>query len=573
MANKYPDGGKTSLIIGRENAANGQPITDRTNMVQRRYPLVSWNINEDGALEESGASRASRAASPGEDGRLSAVGTAEFEVGVEGMLDIDQAIFWDDTPESIALPDKVLAPDITNVSAIVGATFFTDTADVTVGIVDGGDITDTADFTLETGFGGYADAVTLTVTPDGSAALTDTAVDGEIIITYKDANREETDITLAFANAAVDTPQTTDLPADTDIVSISATGFSAGTVDITASVAGNEARNPRVGQPGKLHFVLSDANANGKIIVKGLRRAGLVSDDVLVQNEEITLDATGTDVTSEKWFHEILDIDIVDDSDPPVAFTTGTVELTCEPEGYETKFELSDDLPDPLSMEAELAEMPVRVQKAYVTGATIAVGSPNRVTANIQAKRLDEARTIEGGHVEQYQSTAAANPTEFAFPSTRFHPSWGIIVEIDGEALLFSGATIGVDQGVSVGEGSLTASRFADDLETAERAISISVNSFFQFGTAAADTFIRWQTKYRDREATDVKIASYHFPVEGRQYSREYILPYCLVNVPVPLNVTGRGRVPRTIEFIAYPTPGKTADDVTLYVIGGDEWV
>ena len=224
-------------------------------------------------------------------------------------------------------------------------------------------------------------------------------------------------------------------------------------------------------------------------------------------------------------------------------------------------------------MEAELAEMPVRVQKAYVTGATIAVGSPNRVTANIQAKRLDEARTIEGGHVEQYQSTAAANPTEFAFPSTRFHPSWGIIVEIDGEALLFSGATIGVDQGVSVGEGSLTASRFADDLETAERAISISVNSFFQFGTAAADTFIRWQTKYRDREATDVKIASYHFPVEGRQYSREYILPYCLVNVPVPLNVTGRGRVPRTIEFIAYPTPGKTADDVTLYVIGGDEWV
>ena len=72
--------------------------------------------------------------------------------------------------------------------------------------------------------------------------------------------------------------------------------------------------------------MLSDANANGKIIVKGLRRAGLVSDDVLTQNEEITLDATGTDVTSEKWFHEILDIDIVDNSDPPAAFTTGTVE-------------------------------------------------------------------------------------------------------------------------------------------------------------------------------------------------------------------------------------------------------
>ena len=563
MANKYPDGGKTSLIIGRENAANGQPITDRTNMVQRRYPLVSWNVQEDGALEESGASRASRAASPGEDGRLSAVGPVEFEVGVEGMLDIDQAIFWDDSPESTALPNKVLAPDTTNVADIVAATFFTATADVDVTIVDDGAADSVADLTLETGFGGYEDDVILTATLSASGS-------GSITISYKDADRETDDLTIDISST---TTGTATLPAEAEITGISiATAFASGTVDITASVAGNEARNPRVGHPGKLHFVLSDANANGKIIVKGLRRAGLVSDDVLTQNEEITLDATGMDVTSEKWFHEILDIDIVDNSDPPVAFATGTVTLTCEPEDYETKFELSDDLPDSLSMEAELAEMPVRVQKAYVTGATIAIGSPNRVTANIQAKRLDEARTIEGGHVEQYVSTAAANPTDFAFPSTRFHPSWGIVVEIDGEALLFSGATIGVDQGVSVGEGSLTASRFVDDLETAERAITISVNTFFQFGTAAADMFIRWQTKFRDREATDVKIASYHFPVEGRQYSREYILPYCLVNVPVPLNVTGRGRVPRTIEFIAYPSIGETSDDITLYVTGGDQW-
>ena len=72
----------------------------------------------------------------------------------------------------------------------------------------------------------------------------------------------------------------------------------------------------------------------------------------------MTLDATGKDATSTKHFHEILDISILDDTGAD--FATGTITVTSEPDGFETVFELNDDEPTRLTVEAELAEVPVR---------------------------------------------------------------------------------------------------------------------------------------------------------------------------------------------------------------------
>lgn len=452
--------------------------------------------------------------------------------------------------------------------------FFAATGDVTVTAVDGQNLAGTGAKTVIETLGGYTTEETLTVTPDASAALTTSSVDGTINIAYRDANGDAQTITLTFSSSNVTTAQTTTLPAGATITGVTTTGFSAGTFDITASIAANIVRNPRADQPGKLRFQFSAENASGSIVISGKRKAGLKADSTLLQEETMQLSSTGadtTDVKSSKHFYQLTDIKILDSSGDEV-LGTGTVEITSQPDGYETLFELGDDIIDPLSVEAELAEIPWRYEAFRVRSAVMNFGNPNNISIDAIAKRVDEERTIEGGDTPQYISTRAAYPTEFPFVTRRIFPSWGGYLEVDGQVLLFSGVTLTFDNGLQFTEG-LQGERFSDEVERQTRAISASFNVYFYTGTSGADLYTRWQEKFREREGIDASARIYHFPSTGRLHEVRVDMPNMILSAPVPLNISDRGRVARTIEATAYRSDDATSsDNATITWIGSEQW-
>ena len=347
------------------------------------------------------------------------------------------------------------------------------------------------------------------------------------------------------------------------------TGFASGTFDVTASIATKLVRNPEVGNPGKLRIQLSAAQAGGRIEITGLRRAGLKSTSVLRQFEKIDLD-TATDITSEKLFHEILDFTVYDSSGDVVL--TGTVELTSRPNGFETEFTLSDELPPSLTGEAELAEIPWRYEKMRFSTVTFNFGSPNSIGLDIIASRVDEERTIEGGHNPQYVATRALYPTEFPFVTRRILPSWGGYLVLDDQVLLFEGLTLSFASGLVFSEGR-QAERFREDVERETRIISASFDVYFYTGTSAADVYTQWQELFRDREGFDVRASAFHWPVSGRQHELRLDMPNMLLSGPVGLPISERGRVNRTVEATAFPTDDATTpDNAKITWVGEESW-
>ena len=344
--------------------------------------------------------------------------------------------------------------------------------------------------------------------------------------------------------------------------------------DYFTAVTTKVARNPGVGEPGKLHFELSSANAGGSIVIRGLRRTGVstLDESLLLQEETITLDATGMDATSIKHFHEILDIGFLDATG--MDFTTGTITLTSEPAGFATPFRLNDDEPTRLTIEAELAEVPVRYYNMLPGQVTFNLGTPNSIGIDWLGTRVDEERTIEGGHTRQLigSSTRALNPTEFPFVTRRILPSWGGYLVLDGQALLFEGMTLTFNHGWEFSTGH-HAERFQDDVERQTRIIGASFNVYAQYGTASGDIYTNWQEKFRERNGSPVEASAFHFPASGRQYELRVDMPNMLLNAPVPLNVADRGRVQRTVEATAFRTSGATtADNAVVTFVGEDFW-
>ena len=116
---------KTSFIFARETESTGSPITDRTQIVKRRYVVTAWNHDENSEKEQSDSLRAGRADVFGEDGFLWGDGDIEIEIPSEsGFLDIIQGVLADPTPVSTAIPDKTLVASGTDLSDIVAANYF-----------------------------------------------------------------------------------------------------------------------------------------------------------------------------------------------------------------------------------------------------------------------------------------------------------------------------------------------------------------------------------------------------------------------------------------------------------------
>ena len=574
MATERRQAEKTSFIFGREDPNTGSPITDRKQIVKRRYVVTSWNHDENSEKEQSDSLRAGRADVFGEDGFLWGDGDIEIEIPSEsGFLDIIQGVLGDPTPVSVAIPDKTLVPASTDVSAIVAADYFSGTTDVTVKVIDAQKITDADAKTIAENLSAYREELTLTVTPDSDADLTSAATDGTIVITYLDAEGESQMITLTFADASKTTAQMTKLPAGATVTEVESMGWDAGTFDITTAIAGNIVRNPEPDRPGQLRFEFSEANAGGQVIVRGVRKVGLASSDTLPMREVLKLSETGSetmDIALEKYFHRINKVEIKNKDGGD--FSTGTVEITSRPGGYETTLKTVNDEFPGWSMEPEVGGEPWVVTKGVPIGAEIAIGDNIRATIPILSNRVDKRRTIEGGDEAQFVSTAVQHPSEFPFVGRRFFSAYGKYLEIDGEAVICDAAPISIAHNYDFAQGKKPG-RFRRGTEpTARRNVTSSIQTKYESGTEEADIFIRWDEKFRNNEPVSARIVTYQWLGDGRQLAIIYELPYCEISDPVRVAATGAGSIPVTIALKAVPPPGETEGELTVRIISDDRW-
>ena len=574
MATQRRQAEKTSFIFGREDPNTGSPITDRKQIVKRRYVVTSWNHDENSEKEQSDSLRAGRADVFGEDGFLWGDGDIEIEIPSEsGFLDIIQGVLGDPTPVSVAVPDKTLVPAQTDVSDIVAADYFSDTTDVTVKVIDAQKITDADAKTIAENLSAYPEELTLTVTPDSDADLTSAATDGTIVITYLDAEGASQAITLTFADASKTTAQMTKLPAGATITEVESMGWDAGTFDITTAIAGNIVRNPEPNRPGQLRFEFSEANAGGQVIVRGVRKVGLASSDTLPMREVLKLSETAdetTDVALEKYFHRINKVEIKDKDGAD--FSTGTVEITSRPGGYETTLKTVNDEFPGWSMEPEVGGEPWVVTRGVPIGAEIAIGDNIRATIDILSNRVDKRRTIEGGDAEQFQSTAAQHPDEFPFVGRRFFSAYGKYLEINGEAVICDAAPISIAHNYDFAQGKIPG-RFRRGTEpTARRNVTSSVQTKYESGTSEEDVFVRWDEKFRNNEPVSARIVTYQWLGNGKQLAIIYELPYCEITDPVRVAATGAGSIPVTIALKAVPPPGETEGELRVTIVGDDQW-
>ena len=575
MATERRQAEKTSFIFGRENENTGSPITRyESEIVKRRYVVTSWNHDENSEKEQSDALRAGRADVFGEDGFLWGDGDIEIEIPSEsGFLDIIQGVLGDPTPVSVAVPDKTLVPATTDVSDIVAADYFSDTADVTVKVIDAQKITDADAKTIAENLSAYREELTLTVAPDSDADLTSAATDGTIVITYTDADGASQTITLTFADAAKTTAQMTKLPAGATVTEVESMGWDAGTFDITTAIAGNIVRNPEPDRPSQLRFEFSEANAGGQVIVRGVRKVGLASSDTLPMREVLKLsetDSETTDVALEKYFHRINKVEIKNKDGAD--FSTGTVEITSIPGGYETTLKTVNDEFPGWTLEPEVGGEPWVVTKGVPIGAEIAIGDNIRATVDILSNRVDKRRTIEGGDEEQFVTTAAQHPSEFPFVGRRFFSAYGKYLEINGEAVICDAAPISINHNYDFAQGKIPG-RFRRGTEpTARRNVTSSVQTKYESGTSEEDVFVRWDEKFRNNEPVSARIVTYQWLGNGKQLAIIYELPYCEITDPVRVAATGAGSIPVTISLKAVPPPGSTEGELRVTLISDDVW-
>ena len=577
MATETRTGEKSSAIFARRGPTD-QNVTDRKKFWGRRYAVTNFGHDEDSDSRESRALRGGRADTFGERGSLWGSGPIGMEIpaGGEGYMDILHSLLGEPTPVSTPIPDKTLVAAGTDVSDVVAAKYFRDTADATVKVVDAQTLSGDDEKSVVENLGTYTDALTLSVTPDSDADLTSSTTDGTITITYTDANGETQAIARAFADAAKTTAQMVNLPSGAIIKTVEATGWSAGKFDITTEIAADIVRNPDSEHPGKLRFEFSDANVGGKITVRGLRKIGLRSDDTLRLKETIELSETAAetmDVSLSQYFHKIGKVEIVDASG--TAFTIGTVKITASPGGYKTVMPLVDTLSNGLDIEGEVGGEPRTIRKGVVIGGEIDISNTIGITVNILSRRVDKRKTIDGDPFEeQFIPTAVLHPDEFPFVTERFFTDIGAYLELDGEATIFDSAPIVIAHNYDFDDGK-TGSPFRDDLAPdSRRNVTTNIATSYRAGTSEEDKFIRWDEKFRNKEPVSARIATYQWLTNGEQVAVIYDLGYCEVTAPVRVEASGPGKIPITVALKAVPNPATgEQSEITVTIIGQDQWI
>jgi hypothetical protein len=589
MATRQIKAEDTSMVFGR-----GPNITDRNDLVKngdgkiREYLVTSWEHDEDSDLIENEALSPGRAGVPDEINFLWGSGPFSVQVPSEnGFLDLIQPLLNDPTPVSVAIPDKTLVPAGVNLADIVAANYFTDTANATVKVVDAQNLmgAPNANKTITDNLGAYENELTLTVTPNGDADLTSSSTDATIVITYTDADGESQTITLTFADAAKTTAQMTSLPAGATITRVRSTGWSAGTFSITTAIAGNIVRNPELDRPGRLRvkYTAGTNNLTGHtLLVRGVRRVGLASNDTLPLRESIEL---GADVLSAKYFHRINKVEVKKPDGTVASSLTaddGTVEIVAEPGGYETKLKVTNDDPEGLSFEADVGGEPRVVTRGVFISGNIEIGDTIGATFEMLSNRVDKRQTLENRDDEQFtsmmQKDREDHPTDlsardFQRVSSRFYSGHGRFLEIDGEAVICNSVGLDIAHNYDFVQGKVPGMFRRDTDATARRLTTASVNTNYESGSDEEDVFVRWDQKYRNREKVDARVATYQFLGNGRQLSIIYRMRNCDIQSPVRVPANSPGVVPVTVELKALPQPGQVDGEIEVTIISDDQWV
>ena len=490
----------------------------------------------------------------------------------------------DPSPISTKIPNKTLVAAGTNLETIAAANYFSDTADATVTVVDGENLSGAANANkaIAENLGAYPQEITLTVAPDSDAALTNQSTDATIVIAYIDADGETQTLTLTFTNAAKTDAQMASLPAGATITRVRSTGWSAGTFDITTAIAGNIVRNPEPDRPGQLRVKYTGGTlTDHTLLVRGVRRVGLASNDTLPLRESIEL---GADVLGDKYFHRIHKVEIKDADGVAVADADvdGTVEITAEPGGYETKLKVSNDDPDGLSFEADVGGEPRVVTRGVFISGNIEIGDTIGATFEMLSNRVDKRQTLEDRDDEQFMSMMQKDredhPTDlsardFQRVSSRFYSGHGRFLEIDGEAVICNSVGLDIAHNYDFVQGKVPGMFRRDTDATARRLTTASVNTNYESGSDEEDVFVRWDQKYRNREKVDARVSTYQWLGNGKQLSIIYRMKNCDIQSPVRVPANSPGVVPVTVELKALPLEGQVDGEIEVIIVSEDQWV
>ena len=572
MATRQIKAEDTSHIFG-----HGPNITKRSEMIGTQYLVTSWEHDEDSEKTESESLRPGRASVFGEDGFLWGTGPISMEIPSEkGFLDIIQPLLNDPNPVSTPIPKKTLVAAGTNLADIVVADYFSGTDDATVKVVDAQDLMGAANAnkTIADSLAMYPEELTLTVTPNGDADLTSASTDATIVIAYTDADGEAQTITLTFADGVKTTAQMTSLPAGATITRVGSTGWSAGKFDITTEIAGNVVRNPEPDRPGKLRVKYTGDLSGHTLLIRGVRRVGLASDDTLPLRESIDL---GADVLTDKYFHRINKVELKDANgaivDTSTLTGTHTIEIIAEPGGYETKLKVVNDDPDGLTFEVRVGGEPWVVTRGIFIGGNIEIGDTIGATFEMLSNRVDKRRTIENRDDEQFVPTMDQYPTEFPLIGRRFYSGYGRYLELDGEAVLCNAVGLNIAHNYDFVQGKIPG-RFRRDTEpNARRLTTASVNTNYESGSSEEGVFVRWDEKFRNNESVDARVATYQWLGNGRQLSIIYRMRNCELQSPVRVAAGSPGTVPVDVDLKAVPPEGSTDGEIEVIIISDDQWV
>lgn len=572
MATRQIKAEDTSHIFG-----HGPNITKRSEMIGTQYLVTSWEHDEDSEKTESESLRPGRASVFGEDGFLWGTGPISMEIPSEkGFLDIIQPLLNDPNPVSTPIPKKTLVAAGTNLADIVVADYFSGTDDATVKVVDAQDLMGAANAnkTIADSLAMYPEELTLTVTPNGDADLTSASTDATIVIAYTDVDGEAQTITLTFADGVKTTAQMTSLPAGATITRVGSTGWSAGKFDITTEIAGNVVRNPEPDRPGKLRVKYTGDLSGHTLLIRGVRRVGLASDDTLPLRESIDL---GADVLTDKYFHRINKVELKDANgaivDTSTLTGTHTIEIIAEPGGYETKLKVVNDDPDGLTFEVRVGGEPWVVTRGIFIGGNIEIGDTIGATFEMLSNRVDKRRTIENRDDEQFVPTMDQYPTEFPLIGRRFYSGYGRYLELDGEAVLCNAVGLNIAHNYDFVQGKIPG-RFRRDTEpNARRLTTASVNTNYESGSSEEDVFVRWDEKFRNNESVDARVATYQWLGNGRQLSIIYRMRNCELQSPVRVAAGSPGTVPVDVDLKAVPPEGSNDGEIEVIIISDDQWV
>lgn len=570
MATRQIKAEDTSHIFG-----HGPNIRKRSEMVGTQYLVTSWGHDEDSEKTESQSLRPGRASAFGEDSFLWGSGPISMEIPSEkGFLDIVQPLLNDPDPVSTPIPAKTLVVAGTDLADIDAANYFSDTADATVKVVDAQNLMGNANANkaIAENLSAYPQVLMLTVTPDGDADLTTASTDATVVIAYTDADGETQTLTLTFANSAKTTAQVASLPAGATITRVRSTGWSAGKFDITTAIAANIVRNPEPDRPGQIRVKYTGALTDHKLLIRGVRRVGLASDDTLPMREEIDL---GADVLTEKYFHRINKVEVKDATGQVVNTFTGThtIEMIAEPGGFETKLKVANDDPEGLTFEARVGGEPWVVTRGIFIGGSIEIGDTIGATFEMLSNRVDKRRTIENRDDEQFESTMDQYPTEFPLIGRRFYSGYGRYLELDGEAVLCNSVALNIAHNYDFVPGKVPG-RFRRDTEpNARRLTTAVVNTNYESGSSEEDTFIRWDEKFRNNESVAARVATYQWLGNGKQLAIIYEMKNCEIQSPVRVTAGSPGTVPVDVNLKAVPPEGSNDGELIVTIISDDQWI